>query len=213
MTSDLDLSERRELCDLFDELGPTAPTLCGEWTTADLAAHLLVRERDPRSAPGIIIGGLFEAFTEKLMARQLDQHGYREVVDKVRNGPPMGPLAIPVIRHAMNIVEFFVHHEDVRRANGGSIRTDRPALDAELWTMTKRMLPLMVRKSKVADVRLEIVSTDGQRAAAGKGEVVTLTGATQDLLLKLYGRDSVVDVTYDGAPDAVARVKAGNFGI
>lgn len=213
MTSDLDLRERRELCDLFDELGPSAPTLCGEWTTADLAAHLVVRERDPRSAPGILIGGRFEAFTEKLMARQLDRHGYRAVVDKVRTGPPMGPLAIPVIRHAMNIVEFFVHHEDVRRANGATIRTDRPDLDAELWTMTKRMLPLMVRKSKVADVRLEIVSPDDQRAAAGKGVTVTMTGATQDLLLKLYGRDSVVDVTFDGPADAIARVEAGSFGI
>lgn len=213
MTSDLDLRERRELCDLFDELGPNAPTLCGGWATADLAAHLLVRERDPRSAPGILIGGRMEAYTEKLMARQLERLGYRGVVDKVRSGPPKGPLAIPVVRHAMNIVEFFVHHEDVRRANGATLRTDRPGLDAELWTMTKRMLPLMVRKSKVDDVRLVIVSTDGQRTASGKGVEVTMTGAVQDLLLRLYGRDSVVDVAISGDPAAVARVEAASFGI
>ena len=213
MTSDLDLRERRELCDLFDELGPSAPTLCGGWTTADLAAHLLVRERDPRSAPGILLGGRMEAYTEQLMARQLDRLGYRGVVDKVRNGPPWGPLSIPVIRHAMNIVEFFVHHEDVRRANGAKLRTDRPDLDAELWAMTRRMLPLMVRRSKVDNVRLEIVSTEGGRAAAGKGAEVTMTGAVQDLLLQLYGRDSVVDVELTGDPAAVARVEAAPFGL
>ncbi len=47
MTLDIDQRERAELCDLFDELGPDAPTLCGDWTTADLAAHLVVRERNP----------------------------------------------------------------------------------------------------------------------------------------------------------------------
>ncbi|MFN7150135.1 MAG: maleylpyruvate isomerase N-terminal domain-containing protein, partial [Microthrixaceae bacterium] len=39
--------ERRQLCDLFDELGPDVPTLCEGWTARDLAAHLVVRERRP----------------------------------------------------------------------------------------------------------------------------------------------------------------------
>ena len=60
MASDLDLRERHELSDLLDQLGPDQPTLCEGWTTADLAAHLVVRERDPRSGPGILLGGRFE---------------------------------------------------------------------------------------------------------------------------------------------------------
>jgi uncharacterized protein (TIGR03083 family) len=35
--------ERQALCDTLTELGPDAPTLCEGWTTADLAAHLMVR--------------------------------------------------------------------------------------------------------------------------------------------------------------------------
>jgi hypothetical protein len=44
MTAPIDVRERLELCDLLLELGPDAPTLCEGWTTADLAAHLVLRE-------------------------------------------------------------------------------------------------------------------------------------------------------------------------
>src|SRR5690606_1471098 len=39
--------ERAALCDLLSRLGPDQPTLCEGWTTRDLAAHLLLRERRP----------------------------------------------------------------------------------------------------------------------------------------------------------------------
>ena len=84
MASDLDLRERNELADLLDQLGPDAPTLCEGWNTADLAAHLVVRERDPRSAPGILLGGRFEAYTDKLMVGQLERHDYAGAVERVR---------------------------------------------------------------------------------------------------------------------------------
>lgn len=51
-------AERLALCDLFEKVGPDAPTLCGTWLTRDLAAHLIVRERRPDLAVGILIPGL-----------------------------------------------------------------------------------------------------------------------------------------------------------
>ncbi len=45
--------ERRALCALLDETGPDAPTLCEGWTTGDLAAHLVLRERRPDAAAGV----------------------------------------------------------------------------------------------------------------------------------------------------------------
>ena len=39
--------ERLALCDLFDAVGPAAPTLCEGWDAYDLAVHLYVREADP----------------------------------------------------------------------------------------------------------------------------------------------------------------------
>ena len=50
-------AERASLCDLLAEVGPDAPTLCEGWTTALLAAHLVVRERRPDGGPGRGVGG------------------------------------------------------------------------------------------------------------------------------------------------------------
>jgi len=49
-----DAAERAQLCDLFDELGPQAPTLLAPWTTHDLAAHLVLRERDYLVGRGLV---------------------------------------------------------------------------------------------------------------------------------------------------------------
>ena len=54
MTSTAD-AERAALCDLLDELGPDAPTLCPGWDTRDLATHLFVRDREPKAWAGIAI--------------------------------------------------------------------------------------------------------------------------------------------------------------
>ena len=45
-----DAQERIKLCDLFDELGPSAPTLIEGWTAHDLAAHIVLRERRRRGS-------------------------------------------------------------------------------------------------------------------------------------------------------------------
>jgi uncharacterized protein (TIGR03083 family) len=46
--------ERLALCTLLDKTGPDAPTLCEGWNTGDLAAHLVLRERRPDAAAGVI---------------------------------------------------------------------------------------------------------------------------------------------------------------
>ena len=61
----LDTQERRELCDLFDELGPSVPTLLEGWTAHDLAAHLVLRERDLVAGPCLVLPGPFQRFAER----------------------------------------------------------------------------------------------------------------------------------------------------
>jgi uncharacterized protein (TIGR03085 family) len=213
MPSDLDQRERHELADLFDEVGPDAPTLCGDWLARDLAAHLVVRERDPIGAPGILVPAL-AGITEGRMEAELRRHGYPGTVDRVRTGPPFGPLRIPAVRHGINLVEYFVHHEDLRRANGLGRRTDRPDLDDEIWTFLGRMAPLMVRKARVGGVRIRLVTPDGRERVVGSGAAeVVLRGEPGELLLELYGRRTVAEVTYEGPADAVLKVKEAEFGI
>ena len=68
--------ERQTLCDLLVELGPEAPTLCAGWATADLAAHLVVRERRPDSGPGLVWPPL-AGHTDKVRRSVRDRTGGR----------------------------------------------------------------------------------------------------------------------------------------
>jgi len=194
----LDARERRELCDLFEELGPDAPTLCEGWSTDDLAAHLVVRERHPTAAGGIMIPAL-EPRTERFMERE-KQGGYARLVDRVRNGPPLGPFAVPGLRTLLNLQEYVVHHEDVRRANGLGPRTDRPELDEALWGNLKRGARLMLRKVHGATVRLQ--RPGGDAITTGHGPEAVVTGEPVDLLLYLFGRDAAAQVEITGDPEA-----------
>ena len=67
--TELAQAERRALCDLLLEVGPDHPTLCGDWTTSHLAAHLYIRERKPLTGPGIMLGGPFAAYTERVLEK------------------------------------------------------------------------------------------------------------------------------------------------
>jgi hypothetical protein len=87
--------ERRALADLFLELGPDAPTLCEGWRTADLAAHLVVRERRPDAALGIVLGPL-AGHTERVQRAVRDGRPWPDLVALFRDGPPwpfrLGPV-------------------------------------------------------------------------------------------------------------------------
>jgi uncharacterized protein (TIGR03085 family) len=215
MSSDLDLRERHELCDLMLELGPDVPTLCGDWTAFDLAAHLSIRERNPLSAPGIIVGGPFESFTQKLMQKE-QRRGFEAVVARVRT-PPKGPLSVPAVRAAMSLVEYTVHHEDVRRPNGLGPRTDRDDLQVEIWKKARPLSGLIVRKARIGPVSLDLRATGAvdESHRAGKGaDVVHVTGPPVELLLFLYGRQAIAEVEVTGTdPDAVQTAKTASFGI
>jgi uncharacterized protein (TIGR03085 family) len=208
----LDQRERNELCDLLLELGPDAPTLCEGWTTADLAAHLVVRERDPRSMPGIVApASRFGRSTERLMAKKKAK-GYAQVVDRIRRGAPLVPWRLPGLRTLLNLNEYVVHHEDVRRANGLGPRTDRPDLDATVWTMLRRGARMLTRSIKGAGVVLRRPS--GDQIVARKGEpAATLTGEPVDLLLYLFGRRGAAQVELTGDPAAIAAVSGAKLGL
>ena len=210
--SDLDLHERRDLCDLMARVGADAPTLCEGWTVKHLAAHLAIRERDLRAGPGIVFGGPFAAYTNNLMEREM-QRTFQSIVTRVRTPPP-GPLSIGAIRSAASFSEYLVHHEDVRRANGEGPRVDRPDLQAEAWKTLSRIGGLMVRKARTGRaLKLVATGTSPGTKSFGKGPTVMITGEPVELLLYLQGRRSAAVVSFDGAAVDIEAVQAGHFGI
>lgn len=199
------LSERAALCDLFEELGPEAPTRCEGWRTTELAAHLWVREHRPDAGPGLLGRGPFAGYTERLQ-RNAAQRPYADLVSQLREGPP--PWWIGRWVRSGDLHEWFVHHEDVRRANGRMPRED-DRLDDALWGALRPWGRVLTRK---AEVGVELVAHDGRRRTAKAGEpAVTLTGRPGELMLALFGRSS--EVVVEGSEEALAAWHRSDLGI
>ena len=133
MTDTLVRRERHALCDTALALGPDAPTLCGGWTARDLVAHLLVRENSMVGAAGITISRM-AGFTERAMAKAA-RAPFPEMVKKLYD-PGLTPYRLPGVERLTNMLEYFVHHEDLRRAQPGWAPRELPAADEdELWKL------------------------------------------------------------------------------
>ena len=198
-------AERAALCELLLTLGPEAPTLCEGWVTADMATHLVIRERNPLAGPGLVIGG---------EGRTKAAHPYEELVARVRRGPP--PWTAP-FDALINLTEFFVHHEDVRRGAGDHTArrgADVAAVEAALWKSLRRAGRLLTRPLKASGVGVDLVGPDGDviHARAGTGPA-TLSGSPGEVALFLSGRAAAATVEVGGPPDAVAAVRAAPFGL
>lgn len=209
----LDTRERLALCDLFDELGPSAPTLLAGWTAHDLAAHLVLREHDPVSGPCLVLPGRFQRFAEARRARLARREDFSWFVARIRSGPPVGFFRIGWVRALANLNEFFVHHEDVRRANGLGPRNLTPAMDTALWRNVRRGGRYLSRRLDACGLEIQWVGT-GQQVTAVAGEpTALLTGLPGELLLYVFGRQAAAHVELSGPADAVAAVRHTHFGM
>lgn len=134
--------ERAALADLMTTLGPDAPTLCEGWTTRDLAAHLVVRATRADAAAGILIPRL-AAHTRRVQDK-IAAGDWDALVAKVRRRPWWGAIG----DEAVNRVEYFVHHEDVRRAQAGwKARTLPEGLDEALFPRLRTQARLALRRT------------------------------------------------------------------
>lgn len=204
-------AERLALCDLLTEVGADAPTLCEGWTTFDLAAHLVVRERRPDSGPGLVIPAL-AGWTERV--RMGAKHrGYDRLVELVRSGPPIySPFALPGADAAANTIEYFVHHEDVRRARAGwEPRSLSADVEEELWRRGSRGSRMVFRKVGSGVVLRRPDGTTHVAKAASPS--VTISGPPAELVLFSSGRRAHARVQIDGDPAALEALAAAQLGV
>lgn len=192
MADPIDERERRELCDLLLRLGPDAPTLCEGWTTLDLAAHLVLREH-------------FRKWTGERMAAEKAK-GLPVLVARLRGGAPLVPWRVPRIRTVMNGGEYFIHHEDVRRANGLGRRTDRADLEQLAWRLAGFSGRGLARK--IRPHGLELQRPGGQPRRFGPPGGAVLLGEPTEVLLYVSGRRDAAEVALDGDADAIAALRS-----
>jgi uncharacterized protein (TIGR03085 family) len=206
-------SERTHLCAVAQQVGPDASTLCGEWTVRDLVVHLLVREGSPAAA-GIMLkplGGLLDR-----TSRRLAQHQFADLVTRLRQGPPAwSPFALPKVGAMLNQLEFFVHHEDIRRAQPDwrPRSLDRRDEDA-IWRAARHAGRGLVAKSGAGVGVLAERTDTGERATLSRSTpVVTVRGLPSEITLFLFGRGAQAQVELDGAPEDVTRLGGASLGI
>ena len=197
--------ERAALCDLLVELGPEATTLCEGWSTADMAAHLVVRERRPDSGPGLVLTALAH-YTDRVRTSARDSAPFTDLIARVRSGPPM--LLRP-FDEAVNTVEFFIHVEDIRRAQEGwEPRSLSPELADALW---KRVGARGMAKKVPATIE---VSAPGRTTkVSGSGPRLVVEGDPGELIMFGAGRQSAARVNVTGDADLVTQLRTASLGV
>jgi uncharacterized protein (TIGR03085 family) len=198
--------ERLALAAMLDKAGPDADTLCQGWRAADLAAHLVLRERRPDAGAGIM-GGPLAGHTRRVQRAMVAKTPYPLLVETLRNGPPRYSLfGIPGADERLNFAEFFVHHEDVRRAQPGwEPRELEQAATEHVWRQLSRAR-LMLRKIPVG---IEFARDDEQEHTDGprvvrmtvrpRTPVVTVIGPPAELMMWTFGRTGAARVRLEGA--------------
>ncbi len=190
--------ERAALADLMADLGPDAGTCCAGWSTAHLAAHLVVRDSRPDALPGYVLesagmGGPVVAWAHRTEDRLRGSAPYADLVARVRSGPPgWAPTAWPAVARLVDLAEFAVHHEDVRRAQPGWAPRPLPTADQDaLWSA----LPLYARRAAGRrGLVLRRSDAPGRERRVGAGGR-TVEGEPLELLLWCAGRRDVARVS------------------
>jgi uncharacterized protein (TIGR03085 family) len=213
--------ERLALCALLDKTGPDAPTLCEGWTTGDLAAHLVLRERRLDAAAGVA-GGPLAGYTARVQQRLRSRIPFPDLVRMIRSGPPaLSVMALPGMDERMNAVEFFVHHEDVRRAGPGWEPRELGSGESDMLWHRLRMARFMLRKAPVGvELARDDIDTGTDTGADGASyritarnatPAVTVVGSPAELTIWVMGRRTAARVRMDGIQAAVTKLAEANW--
>ncbi|MFF5292379.1 TIGR03085 family metal-binding protein [Paractinoplanes globisporus] len=205
-------NERQQLADLLLRVGPDEPTLCVGWTTRDLAAHLVVRERRPDASAGVILPPL-AAHGERVRAA-LATRPFPEIVEEIRNPPWWSPVSNPWLDEVTNTVEFFIHHEDVRRGKDGWQPRDLDEPHARaIWKAARFTGKIALSRRVRIPVRVREANGFGEFTVGGESPQITLTGAAGELALFLSGRQRASRVVLAGPAEQAERLRTARLAI
>ncbi|MCW2810749.1 MAG: hypothetical protein JWP61_1207 [Friedmanniella sp.] len=199
-------AERSALVATLRSAAPDAPTLCEGWDVSYLLAHLVAREQ---SLPVIISDAVAgrppgqERQLGHLAATTATEEGHQALVTRFLDGPPRwSPMSWAA--EQINLVEYVVHHEDIRRA-GEDPAAPRTLPAAELAAIWKRVQAFGVLGYRSAPVGVTLATPTGERKRVRRGTPeVTLTGDAVELALYVSGRREVARVEVSGSDEAQA---------
>ena len=193
---------REFLCDALAAVEPTAPTLCEGWDAHELAVHIWVLQHDPLSWPGVMIPALAGATRRRAeLIRGRWSHG--ALVARLRREP--GSLAcMPLDRwegHGHALGEYYIHTQDVLRANGLPRPTQSTESEDALWVRARKAGGLMWDRNRGA---VRFTAPHQPAFTVGRGTPAThVDGLPSEVILWLYGRGDAADVKVTTPSDPV----------
>jgi len=128
-------------------------------------------------------------------------------VERLR-GHGLTPLALPPLDKLFNTVEYFVHHEDLRRAQPDWEPRELDAADRdELWKVVKGYGGRLV---KDAGVPVAARRTDtGATTTLRKGDdPAVVAGPPEEVVFFLFGREQHHGLVFEGPRENVAALRA-----
>jgi uncharacterized protein (TIGR03085 family) len=207
--SDYAKRERVLFADLLARVGPDEPTLCAGWTTRDLAAHVVVRERRPDASLGLLIPPLRGRGEHIRLAKAAEP--YPTVIQEMRTPPWWSPVSNPLTDELANGIELFIHHEDIRRAAPG---WEPRELDAgqqkSLWRGAQFTGRLALRR---VGLPVTVRSEGFGSFTVGDNPQVVVSGVPGELALFLSGRQRAARVQIDGPADLAERLRSAKLGM
>ena len=211
MTSNLE-AERTDLIATLREAGPDASTLCAGWTTRVLLAHLVRRERSIVELGARVKLPVLTGAADAAMHRYARSHSYDTLLDEFAAGAPFySPFAFGPTAELVNLLEYVIHHEDVRRAAGKVPRILPDARERAVFTRLSGFAKVSLRR---APGPVELRTPDGRAIRVGRGEpAVTVTGRPVELALVAFGRGRVAEVDYGGDVADVEKFRATSIGV
>jgi uncharacterized protein (TIGR03085 family) len=203
-------TERSSLADLLDDIGPDQPTLCEGWQTRDLAAHVVVRDRRPDAAVGVLIKR-FAGHTDRIRNAAAKQP-WDVLIGQLRTPPRVSLAGVPALDRVTNTSELFVHHEDVRR--GQPDWTPR-SLDPGLADALRAQLGMTAKMSLrrfPAKITINIPGYGEPIITGAGGPELDVSGEPGELTMFLFGRQRAARVNIVGPDDLVNQLQSKKLG-
>jgi uncharacterized protein (TIGR03085 family) len=124
-------------------------------------------------------------------------------------------MALPGMDERVNVVEYFVHHEDVRRAAPDWDPRELSSGESGVLWQRLRTARLMLRRAPVGvELARDDMEADGRAyriTARNATPAVTVIGSPAELTMWVMGRTTAARVRFDGTEAAVGKLTAPSW--
>ena len=138
---------------------------------------------------------------------------FPEIVADVRNPPWWSPVSNPLLDELTNTVEFFIHHEDVRRGADGWQPRDLAEDHARaIWRAVQFTGKMALRRVRMP-VRVREANGYGEFTVGGESAQLTVVAPAGELALFLSGRQRAARAEVEGPVEQAERLRTANLGV